>query len=252
MIKPIQFYDISSKLPGKSWSANTWRIRYALAIKGLPFETTWVDYQDIEHVFKDKGFLPTSEGTIQYTLPAIHDPNTSKSIADSVLIADYLDSTYPDTPKLFPEGSKAQQVAFIDALPGKLSSLLQFTVAGSHAVLNHPQATVYYRRTREAMFGGSSLEDIYPKGNNAKVEWEKVKAAFEGVHTLWLEGKGKSNGPYFTGSQPAFVDIALAALVQYLKRVLGPQHELYNDIMSWSDGWWGKLVADFEKYEVFV
>ncbi|KAG6824215.1 hypothetical protein H0H87_012263, partial [Tephrocybe sp. NHM501043] len=204
MIKPIEFYDISSKAPGKSWSGTTWRIRYALAIKGLPFETTWVEYQDIARVSKDKGFPPTSEGAIQYTLPAIHDPNTSKSIADSIPIAEYLDSAYPDTPKLFAEGSKAKQVAFINALPGNLSSLWQFTIAHSHGVLNDPEAAAYFRRTREAMFGGSKLEDVCPKGDNAKVEWAKVKAEFEEVHTLWLKGKDTSDGPYFTGSQPAF------------------------------------------------
>ncbi|KAG6838109.1 hypothetical protein H0H87_003968, partial [Tephrocybe sp. NHM501043] len=74
-------------------------------------------------------------------------------------------------------------------------------------MVTDPEGAAYFRRTREAMFGGTTLEDIYPKGDNAKVEWAKVKAAFEGLHTVWLEGKGESDGPYFTGSQPAFVDI---------------------------------------------
>jgi glutathione S-transferase len=60
-------------------------------------------------------------GTPYYSLPVIQDPKTGKVISDSARIADYLDSTYPDTPKVIPAGTHALQKAFRVAYAGALS-----------------------------------------------------------------------------------------------------------------------------------
>src|SRR6266446_9283461 len=76
-----------------------------------------LEFPDIESLFKKMGIPPTSkeeDGSDRYTVPAIHDPSTGASIADSVLIAEYLEKTYPDTPKVFPNNTPALQVAFVD------------------------------------------------------------------------------------------------------------------------------------------
>ncbi|KAJ8699426.1 hypothetical protein PTI98_002541 [Pleurotus ostreatus] len=67
----IIFYDIPSSLEPQAWSHNTWRVRYALNIKGIPYQTVWVEYPDIEAVCKKIGASPTGEEAPHYTLPVI-------------------------------------------------------------------------------------------------------------------------------------------------------------------------------------
>ncbi|KAG6864274.1 hypothetical protein C0991_010911 [Blastosporella zonata] len=246
MVQPIKFYDIPSTLPGKAWSVNLWKTRYSLNFKGLPFETIWTEYPDIAPLAKTMGFKPAiGSNPPHYTLPAIYDPNTSAALADSAAIAEYLDKAYPDTPRLFPSGSHALQYVFLDIFQEKLRPVWQFVLPASVLILN-PASEEYFRRTREAKFG-KTLEDVVPKGEDAVVEWTKVQAAFDDIHG-WLE-KGKSNGPYFLGQEPAFVDIAIASLILYLKKTWGEDSQLWKDVATWNGGRWSKLIQDFQKYE---
>jgi glutathione S-transferase len=61
-------------------------------------------------------------GTPYYSLPVIQDPKTGKVISDSARIADYLDSTYPDTPKISPAGTHTLQKTFMVAYDGAIFS----------------------------------------------------------------------------------------------------------------------------------
>lgn len=63
-------------------------------------------------------------GTPYYSLPVIQDPNTGeeKIISDSARIAEYLDSTYPDTPKIVPVGTYTLQKTFMVAYDGAILS----------------------------------------------------------------------------------------------------------------------------------
>ncbi|KAG6872892.1 hypothetical protein C0995_005597 [Termitomyces sp. Mi166 len=247
MLEPIIFYDIASTIPGQCWSSNLWKTRYSLNFKRLPYKTEWVEYPDIAPMSKKMGFLPTAMHgeNPYYSLPAIYDPNHSTLLSDSALIAQYLDKAYPNTPKLFPPGSHALQYAFIDALGYKLEPIRAFALPASHAILN-PRSKEYFRRTREAHFG-KPLEDIAPKGEVAIEEWAKVEKGLNDV-AVWLE-KGKENGPYFLGQEPAFVDFVLAAHLLYYKKIWGVDSQQWKDISTWDNGRWERLVKDFEKYE---
>ncbi|TFY51247.1 hypothetical protein EVJ58_g10668, partial [Rhodofomes roseus] len=96
----IILYDIPSTVPGNAWSANTWKTRFALNYKGIPYRTQWVEYPDIAPLLTSLGVSPNtpSTWTFPYTLPAIYDPRTRTVLMDSIKIARYLDETYPDTP----------------------------------------------------------------------------------------------------------------------------------------------------------
>jgi len=91
---------------------------YTLNLKGIPYKTEWVEYPDIEPICKKLGIAPTyknADGSDRYTIPAIHDPSTGVYISDSVLIAEYLDKTYPYTPQVFPHHTHALHAAFTAA-----------------------------------------------------------------------------------------------------------------------------------------
>jgi glutathione S-transferase len=88
--------------------------RFNFLYKRIPFETVWVPLADVQRVSTEAG-IPQPAGRGKHTVPAIVDPATGTRLADSLKIAHYLDERYPERP-LFPPGTEARQVAFIDTL----------------------------------------------------------------------------------------------------------------------------------------
>ncbi|KAG5642388.1 hypothetical protein DXG03_002846 [Asterophora parasitica] len=246
MSSVITFYDIPSKTPGQAWSPNTWKIRYALNFKGIPYKTVWVEYPDIEKVSKKIGAPPTNEkpdGAPFYTLPAIYDPSTNTAVSESILIAEYLDKTYPDTPKLLPGDTHALQRAATNAfLPGGGPGL-QFAIPATHRILSSASEG-YFRRHREPLFG-KTLEELTPTGPERDVEWAKVKARFNDVDK-WLRG---GEGPYFLGKTPSFIDFDVGARLYWYRTIFGEDSAEYTDILSWNEGRWAVYAEGLKQYE---
>ncbi|KAI0026666.1 hypothetical protein K488DRAFT_65398, partial [Vararia minispora EC-137] len=88
--------------------------RLALSVKGILHKTFWVDWPDIAAEAIKVGAPPTGErdGKPRYTVPFIYDPTTRRAISDSQTIIAYLETQYPDTPRLFPQRTRALQAAF--------------------------------------------------------------------------------------------------------------------------------------------
>ncbi|KAI0667609.1 hypothetical protein C8Q78DRAFT_1081920 [Trametes maxima] len=251
MPEPIVFYDIPGKTDAlKAWSPNTWKTRYSLNYKGLPYKTVWVEYPDIEAVLRKLGAPATEQkpdGSPYYTLPAIYDPNTKTAVVDSFEIARYLDKTYPDTPRLIPAGTDALHVAFIHAWRGLLMNDLGPLVIPAVANSLRSRSEVYFRATREVMFGGD-LEKLAPAGSAKRVEhWKGIK---NGLDTLaqWIEADGTGKR-FFNGDQPAWADIAFAGYLIWLRVVLGVDSQEWKDLASWDGGRWGKYLEALAKYE---
>ncbi|TFK67428.1 hypothetical protein BDN72DRAFT_822391 [Pluteus cervinus] len=159
-MKPITFYDLTSRLRTKAWSPNTWKTRYTLNYKRLPYTTEWVQMESIAAVYKQTGAEPTQhkrDGTPIYTLPVIFDPNTNRAISDSLQITNYLDKQYPDTPPLIqlpglvPQHQAREmmlQAAFVDSFgTHAMGSLWQFMLLRIHDNL-HDETRIHFRTTR--------------------------------------------------------------------------------------------------------
>ncbi|KAG5642389.1 hypothetical protein DXG03_002847 [Asterophora parasitica] len=246
MSNVITFYDIPSKVPGVAWSPNTWKGRYALNFKGLPYKTVWVEYPDIEEVSKKIGAPPTGtkpDGSPFYTLPAIFDPSTNTAVSESIRIAEYLDKTYPDAPKLLPGGTHALQHAAINAYLPTGGPALQFAMPATHRILN-AGSEHYFRINREPLFG-KTLEDLTPTGPERDVEWAKVKAGFNVVDE-WLQA---GEGPYFLGKTPSFIDFVVGARLFWFRAIFGEDSAEYKDILSWNEGRWAVYTEGLKQYE---
>ncbi|KAI0356413.1 hypothetical protein OH77DRAFT_1401026 [Trametes cingulata] len=250
MPEPIIFYDIPGKdVSLKGWSPNTWKTRYTLNVKGIPYKTVWVEYPDIEAVLRKVGALPTehkADGSPLYTLPAIYDPNTKTALADSAAIVRYLEKTYPDTPRLIPAGTDALHAAFNQAFKSVLGEDLHHVMVAAVANKLPPRSEAYFRATREVRFG-AKLDELAPPGPKREKYWSGVQKAFH-TYTQWLEADG-TDKLFFTGDKIAYADITVAGYLVWLRVILGADSKEWADLRSWEGGRWARFMDAFEKYE---
>ncbi|KAI0699939.1 hypothetical protein C8T65DRAFT_658659 [Cerioporus squamosus] len=225
MPESIVFYDIPGVVKGKAWSPNTWKTRYALNVKGIPYKTVWVEYPDIEALCKKIGATPAEkrkDGTPLYTLPIIYDPNTKSVISYSAAIARYLDSTYPHTPRLIPEEVDALITALEDVIWAVFPDwdFVPIVIPAVCAIL-HPASQL----------------------------WEGVQ---KGVHKMagWLEADGKEK-LFFMGDKKGltYADVILVGFFMWFKKCCGEDSQEWKDMMSWDGGRWARFMAALEKYE---
>ncbi|KAJ7790382.1 hypothetical protein B0H14DRAFT_2939884 [Mycena olivaceomarginata] len=243
MSTSIVFYDIPSTLPNCCCLNWFWlgfhepnqSPRYALNFKGIPYTTIWLEYPEIEEKCKEIGASPTKnkpDGRPHYTLPMIHDLSTGAVISDSAKIAAYLDATYPDKPMLMPAGTAGLHRAFEDAAHALISPIYPYGLPATHKNLN-PVSAEYFRRTREV--------------TRDAVEWKKLKDGF-GKLDEWIRVNGPES-PYFMGGTPCYADLWTAAYVLWIRLVLPGKWE---EVKSWHEGRWAKLLKGLEEYETVL
>lgn len=224
--------------------------RYCLNYKGIPYKTEWVEYPDIQPLCLRIGIAPTGtdNGKPYYSLPAIHDPSTGVAMADSLLIAKYLDKTYPDTPKLFPHDSFAVIHGFNTAYTARLAPINPFIIPRVNLKLN-PASEVYFRRTREEDFG-KRLEDVIPTGEEGEKEWKKME---DGLHVVagWLKSN-EAAGPFVMGNTVSYADCVLAAFTVWMKLIFGEDSKEWKDVKSWDEGRWEKVIEVMKDYSAVV
>ncbi|KAF8824223.1 hypothetical protein HHX47_DHR8000375 [Lentinula edodes] len=200
--------------PNICWSPNTWKTRYSLNFKGLAYRTEWIEYPDIEALCIKIGAAPTdvkADGTSpEYTLPVIYDPSTNKAISDSFNIAQYLDTTYPDTPQLIPPGTRALQSGFTQYVNLRVKSIL-----GQEALYN------------------VKIEEWAPQGEDRAREWKRLRRALISLDGHYREAKEETGG-----------------ILQWSKHILGAESEEWNDILSWQEGNWANFMSRLEGYAV--
>ncbi|KAJ7164636.1 hypothetical protein C8R43DRAFT_987643 [Mycena crocata] len=243
--QPIIFYDIPSKAPGIAWSPNTWKTRYALNYKGLAYKTVWVEYPDIADLCKEIGAKETmirKDGSPYYSLPIIHDPNTGAIISDSFRIAEYLDATYADTPKVIPAGTHTLQKTYMVAYDKATEPLIRFVIPAVAGILR-PRSEEFFVRTREASFG-KKLQDVVPTGEASEKALKELEAGFDKVNGWMKEGD-----PFVMGETVSFADFMLAGELHWCLKAFGEDSSMWKDMMKWQGGRWAKLLNDLKKYE---
>ncbi|TCD63609.1 hypothetical protein EIP91_005188 [Steccherinum ochraceum] len=255
----IVFYDIPGKTEDtKAWSPSTWRTRYSLNFKGIPYRTEWVEYPEIEKVCKEIGAEPTDkspDGKPLYTFPVIHDPSTNTILSDSTPIAEYLDKTYPDSPKLFPPGTKGFHAAFDSAFYSILArtpSLWNLVALGACTNLT-PRSEAFFRDTfwRRRCDETTPIEELAGSEGSERKEqnWREVEADWVKIGT-WYEASG---GLFLTGGEtPCYADIVLAAWLVWARQSWGKGSEDWKRLERLDGGRWGRFMKAFEKYEAVV
>ena len=161
--------------------------------------------------------------------------------SDSAEIAKYLDKTYPDTPKLFPQGSGALQEAFLDGAWSSVGYPLFMNVILRTCKALNPRSEEYFRTTREALFG-DKLENL-----GGEKQWEAMEAALAKINT-WLSANGPGKDLLLMGDKVCFSDIQIAGLLVWARVLFREDSDDWKRISGWHDGKWKKLLEYFDKY----
>ncbi|GAN80944.1 glutathione S-transferase family protein [Acidocella aminolytica] len=222
MTNPIRLYDLAAKDDGIRFSPNCWRVRLALAHKGLPVET-------IPWRFTEKEAISFSG---QGKVPVIVD--AGRCVVDSWDIAEYLEVTYPDRPSLFNGAAGHALTRFVNewtenALHPAIARLILPEI---HAML-HPKDQDYFKTTREAFFG-CSLDDL-AAGREAHLA--TLRQALRPLAATLAQQA------YISGAAAAYADHVVFGALQWL-RVCSP-HDVTSDQPALAD-WFTRMLNAYD------
>ncbi len=150
-------YDLAAADDKRRFSPYCWRIKMALAHKGLEVET-------VPWRFTEKDAITFSG---QGRVPVLVDGD--KVVANSWAIANYLEDRYPDRKSLFGDASARSLTHFVASwADGVLQpAITQFILADIHTHL-HEKDKVYFRRVAGTAFRHHTREVLRKSRRNSR------------------------------------------------------------------------------------
>lgn len=196
MTSTRQLFELAGADAQVRFSPYCWRIRLALAHKGLSVETQpWR--------FSDKEAIAASG---QGKVPVLIDGE--RWVSDSWAIAEYLEQQYPEAPSLFgsPEGHALAR--FVNQWTNDVlhPAMARVLLPEIYAVLDE-RDQAYFRSTREAAFG-MSLEALASQQPQALEAFYSVLKPLQ--NTLAAQ-------PYLAGDAPNFADYIVFGAFQWAR-----------------------------------
>ncbi len=192
----LKLYDLAGAEPDRRFSPYCWRIKMALAHKGLAVET-------IPWRFTDKGVIAFSQ---QGRVPVLVDGE--RWVNDSWAIADYLETAYPQRPSLFGGGAGRALARFHASWADSVlsPSMVKLVVLD---IWKHvaPQDRDYFRTSREERFGKTLEEVVADRDANVLVFREQLTP-------LRLVLKTQN---YLSGEAPLYADYAVFGQFQWCR-----------------------------------
>ena len=195
-------YDLAAADPAVRFSPYCWRIRMALAHKGLDVET-------IAWRFTDKSAISFSG---QGSVPVIRDGD--KVLHDSWAIAEYLDAEYADRPVLMdgPQGRALANFARHFAQSAIAPVAFKAVILDLFAAV-HEGDKAYFRESREARFG-KTLEAFAIGEAEAAAQ---MKIVLSPLRAMLLEQ------PFVNGDAPAFADYCIFGTFMWVRNISSKQ-----------------------------
>lgn len=210
----IRMHDLCGSDPARRFSPYCWRVRLALAHKGLAVET-------IPWRFTDKAAIADA-GTEK--VPVLRDGD--RALGESWDILEYLEDTYPE-PSLF-QGTGGRALArFVSAWADSVlaAGLARLVVSDIPRWLD-PVDRDYFLRTREARFGRPLAE--------VTADRETRVAAFrQDLHPLRMILRER---PFLHGEAPAAADYIAFGPFQWARVVSAfPVLTPDDPVLAWRD-----------------
>jgi glutathione S-transferase len=198
---PIVMYDLVGA-ENRRISPFCWRVRMALAHKNLPVETR--PWQMV-----DKAAIGASGAT---TVPVIVDG--ARMVGDSWAIAEYLDDTYPDRPRLFAGPASRALSHLVHDWAERLHRLLVPLILREVLTHLHHSDASYFRESRERAFG-KRLEEVMDESPAA---FKRFDLALSPLRRLLRESS------FICGVSPAYADYIVFGIFQWARAC--SEHEL--------------------------
>ncbi|KAK9319136.1 hypothetical protein V1517DRAFT_66489 [Lipomyces orientalis] len=205
----IVLYDLACTR-NVCFSPVVWRIRLMLNYKRIPYRTIFLEFPDIEPKLKALGLVPgesASGSKYKYTVPAIQHVPTNTYMMDSAPIAQFLESTYPETP--VPLTSELGREIEAKAR-NVVGTTFRTSVMPREIGILSPRAQEYFRRTREASLG-HRLEDLLDLDKEESI-WNALDDSMRTVGELMQTHK--ADGPFVLGAGPTYTDFFIAGSLQ--------------------------------------
>jgi glutathione S-transferase len=178
------------------------------------------------------------DGSDVYTLPVLHDPNTSALVDDSLEIAVYLEKAYPAKP-IFPYGSKILIRVFDSAYLDGAHPAVRLMCVRTAETLN-PVSAEFFRRTRSERFQLPWAE-LSPEGPKRNGDWAYLEQCFNKGEEL----RAKCSGRWVMGDTFSYADIIVACRLFWFKRVL--KEDEWARVSSWNGERWAKVLDEVQQ-----
>jgi glutathione S-transferase len=211
----LRLYDLAGADADRRFSPYCWRTRMALAHKQLHCET-------IPWRFTEKAKIAPSG---QKLVPVLVDGD--RWVADSWVIANFLEDGYPERPSLFGDDPAARALTrhysyVADGLVGAIFRFVALDILGHIA----EEDRTYFRESREKRIG-MSLEAFVD-------DRENKRAAFQA--SLTPMRRTLKAQPFFGGDGPLYADYAMFGPFQWA-RCISPFALLEEDdpVRLWRD-----------------
>lgn len=141
----------------------------------------------------------------KYTVPVILHVPSNKYIIESALIAEFLESTYPNPPVPLTSELGREVESTARSIVG---AVFRTSVMPRETRILSPRAQEYFRRTREASLG-HPLEDLLTSEEETwNTASDKICALGELMQT------NKADGPFVLGARPSYTDFFIAGNLQ--------------------------------------
>lgn len=192
----IMMLDLAGAADDCRFSPYCWRIRMALAHKGLSVDAQPWRFTETDRV-QELG---------SKTVPTIVDGD--QQVTDSWQIANYLEDTYPDRPALFPNGRQELMLIryFADAVT--IPGIARIVIRDIYDHLAEKDKA-YFRESREARFG-VTLEEMHAVRDDAAKKFRNDLAPLR----LALRHQD-----FVAGDAPAYSDYMIFGSFQWARTI---------------------------------
>ena len=191
----IQLYDLASADPKLRFSPYCWRVKMALAHKGL-------EWEEIAWYFTEKDRLPDPNAG---TVPVLVDDG--KVVSDSWNIAQYLDERYPENPLFACAEARSEALLIKFWVERTLHPFITRMGIGDFLSTLHEKDKPYFRQTREKRFG-MPIEQYMQDREQAR---DGFRNALEPLRAMLAEQ------PYVAGNNAGYVDYIIFGALQWMR-----------------------------------
>ncbi|WP_420547429.1 glutathione S-transferase N-terminal domain-containing protein [Curvivirga sp.] len=192
----MKLYELAGADSNRRFSPYCWRVKYAIAHKGITPETDFIR-------FTEKSAIAHSGSP---TVPVIDDGDTS--VSDSFEIAKYLDEAYPDAPKLMGSDVAIGQARLIESWANTqiMAVIFRMIILDIFEGLDEGDKE-YFRETREKRVG-SKLEEFQ------KYDDEQIQTLFNNLTPVRMMLKTQ---PFLSGDTPGYADYILMGCFMFAR-----------------------------------